>query len=57
MNLTPAGELFVGGGITGANYTAGSSAGLTMQLNLTGCNVTLTGGLFTAYTGADCDIS
>ena len=58
INLSlDSGEIVTKGGLTAANYTAGSSAGLTIQLNLTGCNVTLTGGLFTAYTGANCDVS
>ncbi len=54
MNLTSAGELVVAGGITGANYTAGTSTGFSGQLNITNtteCNITVTGGIITAYAG------
>ncbi len=52
MNLSSSGVLTVGSG-----YGTGTSTGITQQLNTSGCNVTVTGGIITGKTGAGCAVS
>ena len=57
-NVNVTGHLEVAGNITASNYTAGSSAGLSLILNATdggvnACAITVTGGLITGYSGCN----
>lgn len=52
INITlDTGNLATAGTVTSAGYLTGANTGGTYQLNATGCNLTVSGGIITGYAG------